>query len=105
MHTDYLKHFLFYDANFKYDMFILLSGHCDLCEGLHKRLIHPPFGAYNFRRPLDATSGIIDFDVANLLDIKYARHLWGSRHMGRAFYPYDDFHSSAEWKCDFMVIR
>ncbi|XP_044979098.1 uncharacterized protein LOC123446588 [Hordeum vulgare subsp. vulgare] len=84
---------------------VSLSGHCDLCEGLDERLIHPAFGAYNFRSPLDATSGIIDFDVANLLDIKYARHLWGSRHMGRAFYPSDDFYSSADWKCDFMVFR
>ncbi|XP_037456087.1 uncharacterized protein LOC119326557 [Triticum dicoccoides] len=84
---------------------VSLSGHCDLCESLHLRLIHPSFGAYNFRSPLDATSGIIDFDVANLLDIKYARHLWGSRHMDRAFYPYDDFHSSDEWRCGFMVIR
>ena len=25
--------------------------------------------------------------------------------MDRAFYPYDDFHSSDEWRCGFMVIR
>jgi hypothetical protein len=80
------------------------SGHCSLCEGCEDRIIHPPFGAYNFRSPLDATLDIIDFDIANLLDIKYARHLWGSRHMGISIYPVGTDSSPEEWVSEYDII-
>ncbi|XP_071680087.1 uncharacterized protein [Lolium perenne] len=84
------------------------SGHCSLCEGIEERIIHPPFGAYNFRSPVDATLDIIDFDIANLLDIKYARHLWGSRHMvSSSSYTVGTDSSTEEWvsEYDMIIIR
>ncbi|CAM0907945.1 unnamed protein product [Alopecurus aequalis] len=78
------------------------SGHAAIARVFMKglsthRLEHP------FRTPLDATSDIIDFDIANLLDIKYARHLWGSRHMvssGDSTRTY----SSPEWVSEYDII-
>ncbi|KAL6844350.1 hypothetical protein ACP4OV_026023 [Aristida adscensionis] len=49
------------------------SGHCSGCESRRARIIHPPFGIYKWWTPFDATYNIVDFSVADLLDIKYAR--------------------------------
>jgi hypothetical protein len=85
-------------------MFILLPGHCSLCEGSHQRIIHPPFGTYSFRSPLDATLDIIDFDIANMLDIKYARHLWGSRFMASSGCPVGTYSNNEEWVSEYDII-